>query len=267
MCYNAVINLIEVNFMDQNTLNEILRKHKLWLDGEPGKEYADLHGINLYYSDLCNTCLQFSNLRDVILSCAKLYKCKLEYASLVDADLQCADLQFANLLRANLQSANLQNSKLCYANLVNANLCGADLRGSDLYNACVYGANFTDVIVDETTKWFNLHCPAEGSYIGYKKCRGGLIVELEIPADAKRSSATTEKCRASKAKVISITNLDGTPVNVEDVMNCGISYYNFYIYRIGETVEVLDFDENRWNECSTGIHHFMTRQEAVDYKF
>lgn len=26
-----------------------------------------------------------------------------------------------------------------------------------------------------------------------------------------------------------------------------------------------DFDENRKNECSTGIHFFITRQEAEDY--
>ena len=36
-------------------------------------------------------------------------------------------------------------------------------------------------------------------------------------------------------------------------------------YTVGETVEVKDFDPDRWNECSTGIHFFMDRQEAVEY--
>ena len=30
-------------------------------------------------------------------------------------------------------------------------------------------------------------------------------------------------------------------------------------------VSVNDFDTNRWKECSTGIHFFMTREEAVEY--
>lgn len=53
-------------------------------------------------------------------------------------------------------------------------------------------------------------CPEKGAFIGFKKANE-FIVELEIFEDAKRSSATTRKCRCSKAKVLSITNLDGTP--------------------------------------------------------
>lgn len=36
-------------------------------------------------------------------------------------------------------------------------------------------------------------------------------------------------------------------------------------YRIGEIVEELNFNEDRWNECSEGIHFFINRQEAVEY--
>ena len=38
-----------------------------------------------------------------------------------------------------------------------------------------------------------------------------------------------------------------------------------FIYRIGETVEVKNFDCDRSHECAPGIHFFITRQEAVDY--
>lgn len=37
------------------------------------------------------------------------------------------------------------------------------------------------------------------------------------------------------------------------------------MYEVGKTVSVDDFDENRWHECSTGIHFFITREEAVRY--
>ena len=36
-------------------------------------------------------------------------------------------------------------------------------------------------------------------------------------------------------------------------------------YKVGETVYPDSFDEDRWNECSNGIHFFMTRREAELY--
>lgn len=45
------------------------------------------------------------------------------------------------------------------------------------------------------------------------------------------------------------------------------SYFDScFVYRIGEIVEVPDFDDNRWNECAPGIHFFMDRQDAVEYE-
>ena len=63
-------------------------------------------------------------------------------------------------------------------------------------------------------------------------------------------------------KCCAITNLDGTDADT-DVAYSG--HDPNFIYKIGEIVEVADFDTDRWNECSTGIHFFITRQEAVDY--
>ncbi len=167
-----------------------------------------------------------------------------------------ANLRDANLSDANLSDANLSGADLSDANLRDANLSDADLSGADLSDANLSGA-----ISDEYTAFFALQCPEKGAFVGYKRC-GRYIVELEITKDALRSSATTRKCRCSKAKVISITNIDGTESGVESVPSNRDS--NF-IYRTGEIVSVPDFDECRWNECSTGIHFFITREEAVNY--
>lgn len=147
--------------------------------------------------------------------------------------------------RANLKGADLHGADLC-----GADLCGADLRDADLRG----------VRYNEQTAYYAMQCPEKGAYIGYKKAEGK-IVELEIQADAKRSSATTRKCRASKAKVLSITSIDGK----EHFEEAKSSRDQSFVYRVGKTVEVKDFDDDRWNECSTGIHHFITRQEAVLY--
>ena len=57
-----------------------------------------------------------------------------------------------------------------------------------------------------------------------------------------------------------------TSIDEKENFNVGISQHDRdFIYRVGEFVEVDNFDEDRWNECSTGIHFFITRQEAVEY--
>ena len=127
----------------------------------------------------------------------------------------------------------------------------ADLRYADLSGAKR----------DECTSFYALQCPEEGEFISYKKAHG-LIVKLLICEDAKRSSATTRKCRCSKAKVLSITNIDGTDTDVIEVKS---NYDHDFVYRIGETVEVKNFEEDRWVECAAGIHFFITREEAVNY--
>ena len=153
--------------------------------------------------------------------------------------------------RANLREANLRG-----ADLRGANLCGADLREANLS-----GADLREATYDETTAMYALACPEKGAFIGYKKA-GGYIIELQIAEDAKRSSATSRKCRCSKAKVLSITNLDGSKTELKQVCS---NYTPDFIYKLGETVEVNDFFEDRWKGCAPGIHFFITREEAVNY--
>ena len=41
--------------------------------------------------------------------------------------------------------------------------------------------------------------------------------------------------------------------------------YSEGAYTVGEIVKADSWDENRWNECSHGIHFFIDRQSAVDF--
>ena len=207
-------------------IKKILSEHLKWLKGEGG-ERADLSGADLRKADLR------------------------------EADLSGADLSEANLSEANLREADLCGADLSEANLSEANLSEADLRGANLRGA----KNVDQACWNIYTTFYPLQCPEEGAYIAYKKA-GGLIVKLEITEDALRSSATSRKCRASKAKVLSVTNVDGNPAGDQV---CSDHDKNF-VYKVGETVEITDFDTDRWNECSTGIHHFITRAEAVKYQ-
>ena len=229
---------------------------------------ADLRLANLYGSDLSGADLRDVNLRDADLRWADLRDADLRWANLRDVNLRGANLRDANLRDANLRLANLYGADLSGANLRDSDLSGADLSGADLSGADLRDANLRDAnLSGADLRWakidYPMVCPEKGSFIGFKRTKG-YIVELEICSDAKRSSSTTRKCRCSKAKVISITNSDGSNANVDKVFSCWDENFS---YEVGKIVCVDDFDEHRWNECTTGIHFFMTRQEAMDYKF
>ena len=156
-----------------------------------------------------------------------------------------ANLHGADLRGVDLRSANLRDADLSDADLHGANLCGADLSDADLSDA----------------KGCYLLCPTEGSFIGWKKASGH-IVKLRIPEDARRSSATGHKCRCDKAYVMEIQNMDGTKATEDTVRS---DYDQNFVYTVGATVEVPDFDDNRWSECAPGIHFFIDRRAAVEY--
>ena len=223
-------------------LKAIIYKHAKWARGEDGGERADLRDADLRGANLRNADLRGADLCD-----ADLCNANLRDADLSGANLRGADLSGANLRDANLHSADLSDAHLSDANLSDANLSDAK--------------NIDKIAWNARTAFYPLQCPETGSFIGYKKA-AGKIVMLEICADAKRSSATSRKCRCSKAKVLSITNLDGSESGLTEVRS---NYSKEFVYRVGETVEVPDFDENRWNECTAGIHFFITREEAVKY--
>ena len=189
------------------------------------------------------------------------YGANLRSADLRSANLRSADLSGANLRSADLRSANLRSADLSGADLSGADLRSANLSGADLSGADLRSANLLNVRYDECTGFFALVCPEEGSFIGYKKANGH-IVKLRITEDALRSSATSRKCRCSKAEVLSITTLDGEDDGLTSIPS---NYDSDFIYRVGTTVEVEDFETDRWDECAAGIHFFITRQEAVQY--
>lgn len=216
-------------------------------------EEAVKQDVNLCYADLRGADLSGANLHGANLRCANLRD-----ANLYHANLEYADLSDANLVHANLTDANLHGSKLTCTNFFEANLHDAKF----YYVEC-NRAKFGNAIDVPEHLCVPLACPSEGSFIGWKKVNDKLV-KLQIPEDAKRLSATTNKCRCDKAIVLQITDLDGNnPVQeiLNDTRNVPL------LYKVGETVYPDSFDDNRWNECSHGIHFFIDKQSAIDYKF
>ncbi len=232
---------------------------------------ANLIGADLRNADLSGAYLRNANLRNADLSgadlrSADLVRADLRSADLGNADLRGADLRSADLVRADLSGADIRiadlgGADIRNANISSANLSGANLGGADLGGAYLRSANLSGAEYNEQTTFYAISCPEEGDFVAWKKV-GVVIVKLRVPAEAKRSSATTRKCRCEFAEVLELQNLDGTPYEDDKVVN---SKYKTTIYKVGEIVHPDSWDDDRWNECSHGIHFFITRDEAVRY--
>jgi uncharacterized protein YjbI with pentapeptide repeats len=218
-------------------------------------------------ADLIGAYLRGADLRGADLSSADLIGAYLSHADLSGANLRganlnSADLNSAYLIGADLRDADLRDADLSGAYLSHADLRGADLSGADLSGACLSGADLSGVMSNETTAFFLPQCPSEGGFIAWKKA-GDKIIKIKVTEDAKRSSATTLKCRCSKAEVLEIQSFDGS---LSDLTEIPSDYDKNFRYKVGAVASVDNFDENRWNECSSGIHFFINREMAVAYK-
>ena len=233
----------------------------------------DFSYANLRNADLRNADLSDANLSDADLSCANLSGTNLSDADLSDADFSYANLRGADLSCANLSDAGLSDANLRGADLRCANLRGADLSGADLSYANLRGANLSYADLSCA----NLSCAnlngaigaalafarcsflPDGDIVGWKKLENG-IAKLLIPSSARRSHAASRKCRASEAFVTQLFLNDNT-------YPYGISQFDHtFLYKEGETVLPKEpFCEDRWSECASGIHFFLTREEAEAY--
>ena len=126
----------------------------------------------------------------------------------------------------------------------------ADLIGANLSEANLSGADGADVALA-----MGMHIPPEGPFWGWKKCRGGVIVKLLIPAEANRSHGAKRKCRCEFADVLEVIGAETGESNHAPRIT----------YRAGERVTPDAWDENRWDTCSNGIHFFLTKDEAIAY--
>jgi hypothetical protein len=185
-----------------------------------------------------------ANLRGANLSDANLSGAYLSGAYLSGANLSGANLSGAYLSGAYLSGANLSG-----ANLSDANLSGAYLSGANLSGANLSGAKDADLAIAMT------RILPEGALIGWKKCQGNVIVKLRIPEEAKRSHAFGRKCRAEFVDVIEVIGAE-----------FGISKHDGTTkYIAGQRVTPDSFDEDWMDECSSGIHFFISKAEAEAY--
>ena len=150
------------------------------------------------------------------------------------ADLSEADLRWTNLRGADLRWTNLRWTNLREANLSEANLSGANLSEADQFR-------LGQIITEPLT--------------GYKKTHEGVVITAEIPVGAIVFCINGSRCRTNRAK---ITDMAG-----HEVLHS--QYDNSFEYRLGQEIEIKDFNLMYNIECASGFHFFRTRKEAENY--
>lgn len=203
-------------------------------------------GMDLSGMDLGNIDFRVSQFADT----------KLDGADLSGSSIENAGLDGCSLRGVNFTGANLKGACLRGCDMTGCNICGANL-----FAAVLEKAVLTDIVSDESTQWFRMCCPETGPILGYKKCVNDRLVQLLIPADAKRTSATMPSCRCNKAKVLTIKSFDAS----EEFDEAWSLVDENFVYRKGQWVEVKNFNEDRWFDSTTGIHFWMNRDEAIAY--
>lgn len=262
-------------------LKEVLAAHErhlcLRVDVEGDNTLADFSNASL-----CNVDFSGVDLSDANFSGCTMIGCKFDNSYLSDTDFSHARLYDIRFTKANLIRANFE-----YAGIEASDFADSWLNGANFYKAAISFSDFVDCSISDTTCFFGcrlrgvknmpyipMACPDEGEFIGWKMCttdytselteNNVFIVKLRIPADAKRSSGVGRKCRASKAEVLAIYDMKGEDVSAYVTPH---SFYDTSVeYQVGTVVETeRAFDDDRWNECTSGIHFFMNRAEAMDY--
>ena len=142
-------------------------------------------------------------------------------------------------MKANLCGADLRGADLC-----DANLRGADLRDADLCGANLYGANLRDA------EKLRLGRIITEPLTGYKKTKEGVVITAEIPAGAIVFCINGSKCRTNRAK---ITDMDG-----HEVLHSQYDYS--FEYRLGQEINIKDFNLMYNVDCASGFHFFRTRK-------
>jgi len=98
----------------------------------------------------------------------------------------------------------------------------------------------------------------------WKKCSNNKIVKLEVPTKAKRTACfESRKCRAEYVKTVAIFNTAGkkltTTKNVSGMHDANV------VYTVGKITRPDSYNPDPREECTNGIHFFLTFEEARDY--
>jgi len=209
---------------------------------------ADFSGANFSRADF-----RWADFSSADFSRADFSSADFSSADFSSADFSSADFSGANFSGANFRWADFSSADFSRADFSGANFSGANFSGANFSRADFRWADFSG------TKFDYRITPEEGSIIVWKKADNH-IIKLKVDCKNISGGLVSRKLRTDKAEVLEIQNLDGTESGLTSIES---NYDNNFRYDIGKTATVNNFVRDDKIDCDTGIHFFLTRDEAV----
>lgn len=215
-------------------------------------ERLDLSRRRIQDTDLSKVCLD-----NIDFSCTRFERVNLEGASMDNCNVsRCF------FVDCHMAGVRLTNADATDASFRSLDMQGADFSGTNFYYAALEFSNLNDVKTNEYTKWFGDAVPKEGAFICWKVGANNRVIQLLVPAEAKRTCATSEAGRAEYAKVLSVTDPNRT---VDYTWETAMVDHDF-VYEVGKYVHPDNgFSEYGWMDDSPGLHFFMDREMAIAF--
>lgn len=222
----------------------------------------------------CCCCFSATQMKEVTFKSVRLIDCEFNGATIDSCDFRCCYCIGDSFDCCFISDSSFYGSFLTLTHFDYGRIARTSFRNTN----CSGKVGFSNVtFIAMNKKDFPLVpmiCPSEGAFIGWKKVkiapREDGIVKLLIPADAKRCSAGGKKCRCDKAIVLGIWRLSYDESCLKEEIEEAYSFYDhLFRYKRGDVITPTgkSFDDNRWEECSSGIHFFVDKQVAIDYSF
>lgn len=242
--------------------NQIVDRHQKWLSDDATSAFEHRGNVMDSVVLLDESDKQFKGCKfnhfvfsEAIIESSPLF---------IDCEFYRARFGYCRMHRAAFVDCDFNNACFDFADLTGSTFLRCDFKGASMRGAILDNVTFKDCT---NMPYIPMACPETGAFVAYKIAYRPdapdvwCVIKLEIPEDARRSSATGRKCRASKAKVLGIESVDRSQSFefAQSTWDCD------FIYKLGETYEIKNFDENRFNECAPGIHFFLGRNEALEH--
>ena len=230
---------------------------------------TELNGCSFEYGNVQHTNLQNSTIFSTDASGVRFFGCTFNNSHLTTLGLKNAIADSVSIIASDVsgittsQLVRVRSVILTRTTLHRCHLCNHkdSTNGIKLIECETIGCQ-----VDTGFRECSSCCPTTGEYIAWKFAffydgdnRKVAIIKLRIPENAKRVNPLgTEKCRASMARVESIKDEFD-----RDVIKA-FSWFNpKFEYVVGQTLVVKDYDDDCRTNCSSGIHHYMSRAVAL----
>ena len=233
------------------SIEDFVKELKFFVD-------ADFSGADFRWADFRWADFSKADFSRADFSGATFSGADFSKANFSGADFSRANFSGANFSKANFSGADFSGADFRWADFRWANFSGADFSGATFSGADFRWADFSGADFSGTKFDYRI-TPEEGSIIVWKKADNH-IIKLKVDCKNISGGLVSRKLRTDKAEVLEIQNLDGTESGLTSIES---NYDNNFRYDIGKTVTVNNFVRDDKIDCDTGIHFFLTRDEAV----